>query len=63
MNSRRCFTAIHCELHSKCKIAHMPYTNGYFTPSNVGEHCHHFQPLEVECDLHERIAAMMGAHE
>jgi hypothetical protein len=60
--SKRCFTSVHCELQSKCSHSHEPYTNGYFQPTNVGEHCHQFKPLQLEYDMHEKIAAMMGAH-
>jgi len=62
--SKKCFTAVHCELHSKCEIAHQPYTNGYFQPTAVGEHCHHFKPLVFrDEELAEKLSRMAGAHE
>lgn len=64
---KKCFTPIHCELHNKCHFAHIDYVNGYFNPSNVGEHCHTFKPRVIESDPHRSIADMLaakaGAHE
>lgn len=68
MTSRRCFTMIHCELHSRCYNAQQPHTNGYFSPTNVGEYCHQFMPLEfseVERDelINERLQRLAGSME
>jgi hypothetical protein len=61
--NKKCFTPIHCELHNKCHFAHIDHKNGYFNPSNVGEHCHHFQPRVVESDPWHGLANMQGAIE
>lgn len=65
--NRKCFTPINCELHKNCMLAHEDYRNGYFTPSNVGEHCHHFQQIvfsepEMSDALAEKLSRLMGAH-
>lgn len=66
--SKRCFTPIHCELHKSCVLAHEDYRGGYFTPTNVGEHCHHYTAIvfsepDVSDALAEKLARLMGAHE
>ena len=69
MNAKKCFTPIHCELHNQCKLAHMPYINGYFNPTNVSDHCHHFQQIDCDSfkqlddDLVEKLQRMAGSHE
>lgn len=65
--NRRCFTPIHCELHKSCVLAHEDYRNGYFTPNNVGEHCHHFQQIvfsdvETTDAITEKLSRLMGSH-
>ena len=64
MNSKRCFTMVHCDLHKDCKWSHAPHKNGYFQPTQVGEHCHHFTKLEFkELPIEERAAMLAGSHE
>lgn len=46
MKEKRCFTMIHCDLHSKCALPSAPYQNGYFSPQNVGEFCRDFKPTK-----------------
>lgn len=60
---KKCFTPIHCDYHSHCELAHVDYNNGYFNPTNVGEHCHNYKRKKTDIDLHEQIALQMGAHE
>ena len=58
MSRKRCFSMVSCELRSKCEHAHVE-SKSYFQPTNVGEHCHNFQPLSVEYDHHDKIMALM----
>jgi hypothetical protein len=60
---KKCFTPIHCPLHSKCHFANIDFKNGYFNPTNVGEFCHSFQPMVVESDPWHTLANLAGAHE
>ncbi len=58
---KKCFTPISCELHQRCHLAHVDFRNGYFGPTNVGEHCHHFTPRVLdEDDMGKKLARRKG---
>jgi hypothetical protein len=61
--SKRCFTMINCPLRYQCAHGNST-TRESFQPTNVGEHCHSYKPLQMEeQDLVERLSRMAGAHE
>ena len=47
---KRCWSLIHCELHSRCELPHIDASRGQFQPENVGEFCHHFRALVTPLD-------------
>ena len=61
MSEKKCFSVIHCNLRSRCEAAYRPYTNGYFSPRNVDEHCDAYKPLDD--DMIEKLQRMAGAGE
>ncbi len=63
--ARRCSTPNPCTFEKHCKHRQVPLhmCNGHFWPNNTGEACQQYELAEVEIDMHDRISAMMGAHQ